>query len=108
MTVVVSDASPLHALGHLGCLDWLERLFDQICLPPAVASELREPPAAFRSLDVNRYPFLQVRGPQNPARVAELTSILDAGEAETTALAEELSATVILIDDLTLNHSGVR
>ena len=78
-----------------------KKLFDQVYLPPAVASELREPPAAFRPLDVNLYPFLHVLGPENSARVTELLSVLDAGEAEAIALAEELSATVILIDELT-------
>lgn len=37
MAIVVSDTSPLRALDHLGHLDWLERLFDQVYLPPAVA-----------------------------------------------------------------------
>jgi predicted nucleic acid-binding protein len=52
MAVVVSNTSPLRALDHLGHIDWLEQLFDQVYLPPAVAAELREPPAAFRPLDV--------------------------------------------------------
>ncbi|MBL7038032.1 MAG: DUF3368 domain-containing protein [Pirellulaceae bacterium] len=101
MAVVVSDTSPLRALDHLGHLDWLEELFDQVYLPPAVASESREPPAAFRPLDVNRYPFLHVLAPENAARVTELLSVLDAGEAEAMALAEELPANVILIDEQT-------
>ena len=91
----------LRALDHLGHLGWLGRLFGQVYLPPAVASELREPPAAFRPLDVAQYHFLNVRGPKNSARVTELLSILDAGEAEAIALAEELPATEILIDELT-------
>ena len=100
MAVVVSDTSPLRALDHLGHLDWLEELFGHVYLPPAVASELREPPAAFRQLDVAQCQFLSVRGPKNSARVTELLSILDAGEAEAIALAEELPATAILIDEL--------
>jgi len=40
MLVVVSDTSPIRALAHLGLLDLLQRLFDRIAIPPAVASEL--------------------------------------------------------------------
>ena len=101
MAVVVSDTSPLRVLDHLGHLDWLERLFDQVYLPPAVASELRGPPATFRPLDVDPYPFLHVIAPANSERVTELLSILDVGEAEAITLAEELSATAVLIDELT-------
>ena len=72
MTVVVSDTSPIRALDHLGCLDWLRMLFGTVYLPPAVASELRKPPTAFQALDLTAYPFIQVIAPQNDARVNEL------------------------------------
>ncbi len=100
MPVVVSDTSPLRALAHLGHLEWLNDLFDQVFLPPAVAFELRQPPPAFQPLEVSTWPYLQVRAPHNAARVAELLSMLDAGEAEAIALAEELRAEVVLIDEL--------
>ncbi len=48
MSVVVSDTSPLRALQYLGHLDWLHELFDHVFLPPAVAAELRRPPASYR------------------------------------------------------------
>jgi predicted nucleic acid-binding protein len=38
MPVVISDTSPLRALAHLGYLEWLQELFRQVCLPPAVAA----------------------------------------------------------------------
>ena len=37
MPVVISDTSPLRALAHLGHMEWLQELFHQIRLPPAVA-----------------------------------------------------------------------
>ena len=46
MPVVISDTSPLRALAHLGHLEWLQELFRQVCLPPAVAAELRHPPSS--------------------------------------------------------------
>lgn len=100
MSVVVSDTSPLRALEHLGQLHWLNEFFDQVFLPPAVAVELRQPPVAFKPLDLSTWPYLQVRAPQSATRVAELRSMLDAGEAEAIALAEELRADVVLIDEL--------
>ena len=75
-------------------------LFGTVYLPPAVASELRKPPTTFQALDLTAYPFIEVTAPQNDARVSELLSTLDAGEAEAIALAEEVSASVILIDEL--------
>lgn len=100
MPVVVSDTSPLRALAHLGHLDWLEHLFAHVFLPPAVAAELRDPPSTFQSIDVSVWPYLVVRTPTNAARVSELQSVLDAGEAEAIALAEELHADLVLVDEL--------
>jgi len=97
MPVVVSDTSPLRALHHLGHLDWLRELFGQVFLPSAVAAELRRPPVTYASIDVSMWPHLHVRAPRNAARVAELQVVLDPGEAEAIALAEELRADAILI-----------
>ncbi len=110
MPVVVSDTSPLRALEHLEHLDWLRDFFGQVFLPPAVAFELRHPPARFKSLEVFDWPFITVRAPRNETRVAELQSVLDAGEAEAIVLAEDLRADVVLIDELAgrefASHSG--
>jgi len=101
MTVVISDTSPVRALAHLGQLTWLAQLFHEVILPPAVAAELENPPAQLQSEDVGAHEFLIVRSPTRPERVAELLSVLDAGEAEAITLAEELNANLILIDELT-------
>jgi hypothetical protein len=95
MPVVISDTSPVRALAHLGHLVWLERLFKQVVLPPAVAAELGKPPRGLQAVDVNSCLFLSVRAPASLQRVSELLSILDA-----IALAEELNADVVLIDEL--------
>lgn len=88
MPVVISDTSPLRALAHLGHMDWLQELFHQIRLPPAVAAELRHPPPALAAVDVAAWHFLVVQPPSNLQRVSEFRSRLDAGEAEALALAE--------------------
>jgi predicted nucleic acid-binding protein len=100
MAVVISDTSPVRALAHLGHLDWLQRLFNRVVLPPAVAGELLSPPAGLPAVNVRAHSFLTVQVPANAARVAGLQSILDIGEAEAIALAEELQADLVLIDEL--------
>jgi len=100
MPTVVSDTSPVRALAHLGHLDWLELLFQRVLLPPAVAAELESPPAGLPVVDVPVWSFLAVRAPASADRVSELRALLDPGEAEAIALAEELQADLVLIDEL--------
>lgn len=100
MPVVISDTSPLRALAHLGHMEWLQELFHQIRLPPAVASELRHPPSALAAVDVTGWRFLVIQSPSNVQRVSEFRLRLDAGEAEALALAEELHADLVLVDEL--------
>jgi len=99
MPVVVSDTSPLRALFHLGRLEWLEALFNRVTLPPAVAFELQHPPGAYRPIDASDWTFLEIRASRSASRVAELRSSLDAGEAEAIALAEDLHAEIVLVDE---------
>lgn len=100
MAVVVSDTSPLRALAHLERLEWLDELFADVVLPPTVAYELENPPTNLPPVDVSAWTFLSVRTPQHTERVAELRLVLDAGESEAIALAEELKAEIVLMDEL--------
>jgi hypothetical protein len=68
MPVVISDTSPLRALAHLGHMQWLQELFHQIRLPPAVASELRHPPSALAAVDITGWHFLVIQSPSNVQR----------------------------------------
>lgn len=99
MSVIVSDTSPVRSLAHLGHLSWLEDLFGNVLLPPAVANELIHPPLGLHVVEVYRVPFLAVRSAENSERISELCSTLDIGEAEAIALAEEVKADLILIDE---------
>jgi predicted nucleic acid-binding protein len=100
MPLVISDTSPVRALAELGHLTWLQTLFERVVVPPGVVAELQTPPRGLPPLDVGAWPFLTIQAPTNRARVTELQSILDSGEAEAIALAEELRADVVLIDEL--------
>lgn len=61
MVVVVSDTSPIRALAHLDLLHILPPLFDDILIPPAVESELANPPGSLARVDVSQLDYLHVR-----------------------------------------------
>jgi predicted nucleic acid-binding protein len=89
--VVVSNSSPLIALDHLGRLDLLGVLFGTVLVPPAVAQEV-QPRTLLPSA-------VQLRIPAQPAGPRILQASLGAGESEALALAVELEADLVLLDD---------
>jgi predicted nucleic acid-binding protein len=97
VTLVVADASPLHYLILLGQQDLLQRLFESIVIPPKVAEELSRPttPPAVRGWMQAPPPWLRIDarplGPRLPR--------LDPGEADAIALALQIGADVLLIDE---------
>lgn len=100
MSLVVSDTSPLVALHYLGDLTLLQTFFGSILVPPAVAMELKAPRGSGGSVDVSQFPYIEVRTPSNLAHLQKLMLTLDIGEAEAIALAIEVHADTILIDEL--------
>lgn len=98
--MIVSDSSPLLNLAAIGRLDLLRALFGHIVIPPAVYAEVVERGAGRPgSSEVRDASWVEVRRLGAP-RVAEaLLTKLDVGEAEAIALASELGATRLLIDE---------
>ncbi len=89
--LVVSDTSPLTALLKIGRADLLRQLFAEVLIPPAVEAELRH---SHPSLPA----WIEVRPPGHiPARVT--AAHLDSGETEALALALELHADTLLMDE---------
>ncbi len=101
MRIIVSDTSPVRALDHLGLLEMLPKLFDEIVIPPAVLKEVESSRSTFRAVELAKYPWLKLRVPSDATRVKQLLQELDNGEAEAIVLALELRAEV-LIDE----HDG--
>lgn len=99
MSLVVSDTSPLRALYHLGDHGLLHQLYGQILVPPAVEHELASPRGILASIDVRSIPFVFVIAPSDQLNVKRLESTLDRGEAEAIALALEVKADTLLIDE---------
>ncbi len=95
--LVIADSSPLIVLVNVGYIDILPKLFGQIVIPPAVASELAasSKPQAVRDLAAKPPSWLAV---QKPASVQQIPK-LHLGECEALSLALELHADVLLIDE---------
>lgn len=88
---VVSNASPLIALHQIGQLDILPHLFDLIQIPSAVAQEITS---------VQPLPsWIQIHHLNQPIGARILQASLGAGESGAIALALELAAPRILLDD---------
>jgi predicted nucleic acid-binding protein len=83
----------------LGLLNVLGKLFDQVFVPPAVQQELILPRTRFDIVELSQYAFIEVRAPQDGARVQRFLQVLDAGESEALALALEVHAEALLVDE---------
>jgi predicted nucleic acid-binding protein len=85
----VANSSCLIALGGVGQLEVLEKLYGAILVPEAVANECGPQLPT----------WIQARQVQSLAQVRSLRIELGAGEAEAIALAMEMSAERIILDD---------
>jgi len=97
--IVVSDTTPLNYLVLIGQADLLWQLYQRVIIPPAVYAELQRAntPAPVKQWIVNHPPWLEVRSIAVTLDTGQ--SALDEGECEALALAEEVGADLLLIDD---------
>ena len=106
---VVSNTSPLLNLALIGELSLLQGLFDRIVVPHAVRSELEG--RLFRagiSAPFPMPPWIEARPVANRPLVDSLSLELDAGEAEAIALAVEMPANLIHLDERLARRVGAR
>lgn len=98
--VVIADTSPITALLYIRHLHLLEKLYGQVYIPFTVANELQSLTAYGYDLsflmDKDKY---IVRHPSNLKLMKALSEYIDAGEAEAIALAKELKADLLLMDE---------
>jgi len=98
---VVSNTTPFSELAKVGQMDLLRRIFGQVIIPQEVYDELttgtHPAVSAVRSAD-----WIEVRSISNWQQVLLLQADpnLDLGECAAIALAEELGAERVLIDEL--------
>ena len=97
--LVVVNTTPIIALSLIGELDLLRRLYGQVLVPSAVEAEvLAGGRDGIGSSELMEASWLRVASLQD-ARRADLLADLDRGEAEVIALAQELNADLVVIDE---------
>ena len=115
--IVVSDTSAINNLAAIGALDLLRALYGTVVIPEAVYAELTDPdfPVA-GSKEVQSLDWIQVRAVTDRTMIESLRGELDPGESESIALALELNAERVLIDErrgrevakrLNLRYTGI-
>ena len=98
--IVVSDASPLISLAVTGHLEILKQLYEQVIIPEAVYQEITgNDPGLPGAPEIQTLDWIVSRPVQNDVIVRALQGELDDGEAEAIALAVEMQADLLLIDE---------
>jgi predicted nucleic acid-binding protein len=98
MAVVVSDTTPLHYLILIGRESVLQTLYGSVIIPPAVLKELAHPsaPPTISTWAKSPPQWLIVQAPEAiPLQFDDL----DFGEQQALALAKEIKAELVLLDD---------
>lgn len=99
--LVIADASPIHYLLLIGHIDILPSLYERIVVPEVVVTiELRQPQTPDIVKDwVEAHPdLMDVRQPG--LMPSDTMALLGAGERDTILLARELSADLVVMDDM--------
>src|SRR5438034_965556 len=106
--IVIADTTPLNYLVLIDRADLLPQLFGTVLIPSAALDELQHPetPELVRTWIAAAPPWLQtqsLRSPPDPA-----LDYLDSGEREAIALAEELKADQLLLDETDARREAAR
>jgi predicted nucleic acid-binding protein len=105
LTTVIADSTPLIYLAAIGKFDLLGVLYGQIIIPSAVYEEVviqgAGRPGAAETAGAS---WIDRQAVSNPAKVTSLPTHLDSGESEVIALAEELRADLVIMDESAGRH----
>lgn len=97
--IVVCDTSPITNLDAIGQLDLLRQLYGTVVIPEAVFFELTVDPANPGASAVQTLHWIETKPVLNQTLVTALRTSLDEGESEAIALAIEMKATLLLMDE---------
>jgi predicted nucleic acid-binding protein len=107
--IVVSNTSPLTSLAAIGHFELLRKLFGEIHIAGGVWDELnkggRRHPGSF---EVESASWVQRHSSSDQNLTVILRRDLDKGESETLALAIELNAGLVLLDEQEARHVAIR
>lgn len=111
--IVVSDASPLINLARISELSLLRKLYGALIIPQAVWQEVVVSGAGQPGAEtIEAASWIEARSVRNEHLVRALRQDLDAGEAEAIALALEVEADLLIMDERagreTARHLDVR
>jgi uncharacterized protein len=105
--IVVCDTSPITNLAAIGRLFLLRDLFQSVLIPPGVWKELQaNGPAWPGASEIGTAAWITSRAPSNAPLVSTLRTSLDLGESETIALAVEIGADLVLMDERDGRHAA--
>lgn len=98
--MIVSNTSPISNLAAVGQLNLLQQLYRTILIPVAVYQELMDERAGETVIAaVRAATWIEVQSVKNQELVNQLRNRVNIGEAEAIALAIEVNATRLLIDE---------
>ncbi|MEA5448297.1 DUF3368 domain-containing protein [Leptolyngbya sp. CCNP1308] len=98
--VIVSNTSPISNLAKVSQLGLMQQVYGRILIPRAVHEELLDPGAGATVIAaVQSADWLEVLSVKNQELVSELRTRVNIGEAEAIALAVEVQAPRLIIDE---------
>lgn len=102
MSDLICNATPLIAFARIAQLPLLEQVVGAVVIPAAVAAELSAyGEQGVGAVVLTEFPWIQVRSLASRQQVNLLLPTLDLGEAEVIALALEVKAPLVLMDEQT-------
>lgn len=107
----VSNTSPLSALALIGRIALLRNQFEEVWIPPAVASELNQHPDPNALAEIQsalQTHVLRVSKPVSSQMLTLLSENLHRGEAQAIVLAAEMKADILLMDEREGRRSASR
>lgn len=106
---VISNTSPISNLAAIGQLDLLQQLYGSIIIPVAVYQELLNAGTTHPGvLAVQILDWIEIQPVTNMEQLLTLQTHLDPGESEAIALALELNADRLIIDERRGRNEAIR
>ncbi len=100
--LAVSNTSPISNLASIGRLELLKSQFSELWIPDAVAAELAAHPDPIAQATMQaamRDQWMKIATPRDSGLLRLLLLQLHRGEAEAIAMATDINADIVLIDE---------